>query len=117
MLQIIALFCPGLLSMEVFEGLGATSDAISKRKLIQRYASFTLLDVTTAIVVVKLFHRGMALSVNANFTDGFLNGLYFIAVVVAAIFWGYAVKVLSTLIQIKVESLTIAEVTKESHEA
>lgn len=117
MLQIIALFCPGLLSTEVFEKLGCTEDTISKRKFLQQYASFTLLDVTTAIAIVKILHPGISLSVSTNFTDGFLNGLYFIAVTAASIFWGYVAKVLSSLIQVKVETHTITEASIKSHEA
>ena len=117
MLQIIALLCPGLLSIEVFEILGNSGDTISNRKFLQRYASFTLLNVTTAIVIVKVLHPGISLSVNAGFTDGFLNGLFFVAVTVASVFWGYAVKVLSSLIQIKVESHEITEVLNEFHES
>lgn len=117
MLQIIALFCPGFLSMEVFDSLGEENDSFSKRKLLQRYAAFTLLDVATAIFIVKALHPGISLSVGLNFSDTFLNGLYFISVMFCSVFWGYAAKVLTSLFHVRIEAQTISEDSENSNEA
>lgn len=106
MLQFIALFCPGFLSLEVYDLLtpSPSHETTSLYQFLQRYGMFTLLDLFVPIIVVKLLHPQIDLTDGMNLSMGVLQGLYFIISFVAAIFWGYLYRVFRTHCKFTIET-------------
>ena len=105
MLQLIGLFFPALLSLTIYEDIAGNKHE-NKREIwhyLKLYGTFTLLDVVTACTMEKLIKSTNSFAVNGNFTDEFLTVSYFILVIIAAIFWGYGVRILKTFFQIQVQ--------------
>lgn len=115
MLQFAAIFLPGLFSMEVEDALGKHHAVRNNWRMLQRYALYTLLNLVTGILVMKAAKPGIELSISGNFTDPFLCGIYFIAVTVSAAFWGYAVKIIFSLLNFTVEKVEADEAEHEEH--
>lgn len=106
MLQLIGLFFPALLSLAVYEGLDGNKKNEKKRELwsyLNLYGAFTLLDVVTASVIEKSIKSSNSFAVNGDFTDEFLSVSYLFLVIIAAIFWGYCIRIFKNFFQIQVQ--------------
>lgn len=103
MLHFIGIFFPAFLSLSVFSLLSEPSPSVPIRSYLQNYACFTLLDVSTAIVIVKVLKPGLPLTSTFGFNESFLGATYFVSVILAAVFWGYSSKIVHTYFFVKVE--------------
>ena len=105
MLQIIGLFFPAFLSLAVYDSLSAKQAKQSAWDHVKYYGMFTMLDVVTAILAIRIVKPGIIFSDGMNLNADFLCVASFIVLVVAAIFWGYCVKLLEGHFQIKIDSV------------
>lgn len=106
MLQLIGLFFPAFLSLAVYEGLDADRN-MQKHDLwnhLKYYGAFTVLDVATACLIEKILKPSIDFALNGNFTDHFLSVSYLVFVVIAAIFWGYTLRILGGVLQIQIQN-------------
>lgn len=115
MLQLIGLFFPAFLSLAVYDGLDADHNT-KKHDLwnhLKYYGAFTSLDVVTACLIEKVLKPSIAFTQNGNFSDHFLSVSYLVFVVIAAIFWGYTLRILHGVLQIQIQN---REDTMNTHE-
>lgn len=104
MLQFIALFCPGLLSLEIFDLLTPSSEPSTVHQFFQRYGMFTLLDALVPIILVKLRYPQIEITDGLNLSARMLQRLYFVIAFAAAIFWGYLYRVFRTHFRLTIET-------------
>lgn len=115
MLQLVGLFFPAFLSLAVYDGLDADRNT-QKRDLwncLKYYCAFTSLDVVTACLIEKMLKPSIDFAQNGNFTDHFLSVSYLVFVVIAAVFWGYTLRILRGVLQIQIQN---HEDTMNAHE-
>lgn len=115
MLQLIGLFFPAFLSLAVYDGLDVDPNT-QKYDLWNRlkyYSAFTSLDVVTACLIEKILKPSIAFAQNGNLSDLFLSVSYLVFVVIAAIFWGYALRILRGVLQIQIQNREDAMNTHE----
>lgn len=104
MLQVIGLFFPAFLSLVVYDCLGKHTSSWTVWDHIKHYGMFTLLDTVTAMLVVRVIKPEIIFSDGWNLNADFLCVVYFAALVVGSIFWGYCVKLFESCFTITIES-------------
>ncbi|MBQ8639256.1 MAG: hypothetical protein IJ468_08810 [Lachnospiraceae bacterium] len=104
MLQFIGLFFPAFLSILVYDSItGKEEPSFHVWRYVKLYGAFTILDMTIAMLIIKLMKSDIPFASGIHVSDQFMSVSYLVTVCIVSIFMGYALKVVSSFLKISIK--------------